>query len=543
MFFRSLSQFGRARLSRTLTIWVFSSFMVIEIVVLFPSYWRREAELEAQLEALYPASVSQVLESLGDRRSFQGWDEIEQLQRDPQIQGLALYSPQGKNLDTWGTVPMVSASSLMKWMNLQRAGNSYVVAWQTPGELTLLLALDRAPLQHELYAYAGRILGLIALIGAVITLTTMVGIEILVIQPIVRLRQELLAFGQGIQHTEIPKLQPTLTQIPSNELGDVMRTFAQLCDRITTEMTQRQQAKSATRQARKQSAQLQAALTELQHQQLQLVHTEKMLSLEQLVAGIAHELNNPMTFIKGNVNHAQDYIEGLLELVNCYQEHVEQPISAVEQCASEIELEFIRSDFSHVIGSIDKGVQRLQGVVDSLRSFARLDEAEQKTMDVHDGLEKVLFLLQHRFRANQKRGEIRLAKDYGNLPIINCYPSQLNQVFLTVLNNAIDAFADLQHPQDEMISIRTHFLAQEEQVQIVITDNGCGIAAQVQGRVFDPFFTTKAVGSGMGLGLAIAYQIIHHNHGGELVLRSQVDVGTECCLNLPIYLPQREESL
>ncbi|NEO85098.1 MAG: HAMP domain-containing histidine kinase [Spirulina sp. SIO3F2] len=536
MLFHSLSQFGRAKLSRTLTLWVFSSFMLIEILVLIPSYWRRETELEAKLERLYPASVSMTLDSFGDRRSFQDWPDLSQLKHDPQLKGLALYSPQGKRLDTWGQVPNVESSVVMNWTNLQRQGNSYLVAWITPNEQTLLLVLDRAPVQRELYAYVGRILGLIALIGAVVTITTMVGIELLVIQPIVRLRRELLVFGQAIQGADIPKLQPTLTQIPPNELGDVTQTFAQLCDRIIAEMTERQQATSATRHARKQSAKLQEAITELQQQQLQLVHTEKMLSLEQLVAGMAHELNNPMAFIKGNINHAQDYIEGLLELIDCYQRHVAQPIPAVDDCAQEIELDFIRSDFPQVIGSINKGVQRLQTVVDSLRSFARLDEAAQKTIDIHDCLEQALFLLHHRLGSNQRRDAISVHKDYGQFSPIECYPSQLNQVFLTVLKNAIDSFDGLKQPQDCQITIQTRFLVIDKQVQILIADNGCGISSQVRDRIFDPFFTTKAVGSGTGLGLAIAYQIIHHNHGGELVFRSQVGIGTECWIDLPTQL-------
>lgn len=264
MLFQSLSQFGRAKLSRTLTLWVFGSFMIIEILVLIPSYWRREAELEAQLEALYPASVQTILESLGDRRSFANWPELEQLKQDQYIQGLTLYSPHGHTIDTWGEVSGVQMPASMKLERLRRQENHYLITVTMPSEQTLLLVLDRAPLQQDLYAYAARILGLIALIGAVVTLTTMAGIELLVIEPIVRLRRELLAFGQAIQSQDIPKLQPTLTQVPQNELGDVMQTFARLCDRITTEMTERQQATSATRHARKQSAKLQEAISTLQ---------------------------------------------------------------------------------------------------------------------------------------------------------------------------------------------------------------------------------------------------------------------------------------
>lgn len=263
-----------------------------------------------------------------------------------------------------------------------------------------------------------------------------------------------------------------------------------------------------------------------------------MLSLEQLVAGIAHELNNPMAFVKGNVNHLQDYIESLLELIDCYQNHVSQPIPAVEDYAQKIELDFIRTDFPEAISSVNHGIQRLQAIVDSLRSFARLDEAEQKTIDIHDGLEQALFLLQHRLVSNHRRGPITLRRDYGNLPPIDCYPSQLNQVFLSVLNNAIDSFDGLSQPQDCQITIRTRFLVIEKQIQISIADNGCGIASQVRDRVFEPFFTTKAIGAGTGLGLAIAYQIVQHNHGGELVLRSQVGVGTECWIDLPTRLSQ-----
>lgn len=540
MFFQSLSQFGRARLARTLTLWVFGSFMLIEIAVLIPSYHRRAAELEAQLMSLYPASVQSSLERLGVRDTFEDWLGLPQLQANPEIKGIALYDAQGQPEGTWGEIPHISSSQLLQVTMLERRGNLYMLPYAAPGDRTILLALDRTPIQQELHAYIWRIFGLIALIGAVVTITTMVGLEVMVIQPIVRLRRDLLQFGEIIEQQAMPKFHPDMTYVPDNELGDMMRAFAQLCDRVTNTMDEHQSALVETQQARRQSHALRKALNALENKQLQLIRNEKMLGLGQLVAGLSHELNNPMTFITGNLSHAEDYLTSLLELVRCYQTHVEQPLPAVEAKIDEIDLPFLVTDFPQVIASIDNGVNRIQTIVNSLRSFARLDESDQKTVDLHLGIEQALLILGHRLQKNSDRGPIALQRHYDDLPAIECYPGRLNQVFLSLLTNAIDAFEDLASTTPRMdcrITIETRWTAQEERVQILIADNGRGIDPEIKNRIFDPFFTTKPVGSGTGLGLAIAYQIIHHNHSGELVLRSQPGIGTECWIDLPSRLP------
>ncbi|WP_160166374.1 PAS domain S-box protein [Calothrix sp. PCC 7507] len=305
-------------------------------------------------------------------------------------------------------------------------------------------------------------------------------------------------------------------------------TTIQITDRKLVEIQVQQQTKD-----------LETALQELQQTQMQLVQSEKMSSLGQLVAGIAHEINNPVNFIYGNLAHANDYTQDLLELVQLYQQYYPDPILAIQELAEEIDLTFLIQDLPQLLNSMKIGAQRIREIVISLRTFSRMDEAEMKEVDIHDGIDSTLMILEHRIKAKPDHKSIKVIKEYSSLPLVECYAGQLNQVFMNILANAIDALEESMSnrniPENPQIHIHTQLL-DPNQVTISIADNGPGISEDVQQRLFDPFFTTKPIGKGTGMGLSISYQIISQKHGGSLKCISNLGIGggTKFVITIPL---------
>ncbi|MBD2465879.1 amino acid permease [Oscillatoria sp. FACHB-1407] len=297
----------------------------------------------------------------------------------------------------------------------------------------------------------------------------------------------------------------------------------------------------ARQRAEQLSGNLQQTLQELQRTQLKMVQQEKMSGLGQLVAGVAHEINNPVSFIHGNVAYAQSYVEGLLKFIELYQKHYPDPNVEIKTEAEKIDLEFLQKDLPKLLNSMQVGTERILDIVLSLRTFSRTDEADVKAVDIHSGINSTLMILQHRLKANTQRPEIIVVKNYDSLPMVECYPGQLNQVFMNILSNAIDALdeANATRSYQEItanpncITIRTSVVA-SDWIQVAIADNGPGIPDAIKNRIFDPFFTTKSVGKGTGMGLSISYQIIVEKHGGKLECFSNPNQGTEFVIELPI---------
>ena len=290
---------------------------------------------------------------------------------------------------------------------------------------------------------------------------------------------------------------------------------------------------------------LETAMVELKQAQIQLIQQEKMSGLGQLVAGIAHEVNNPMNFISGNLRHLKESTQDLLEFVNVYRQQP-QTSPEVEQLADEIDLEFLQQDLPSMLTSMQVGAERIRQIVLSLRNFSRMDEAALKLVDIHEGIDNTLLILQHRLKAKLDRSAVDVVKDYAPLPLVECYAGQLNQALMNVLLNSIDALEEREtHEQKQaeqasatidgspkQITIRTHKLP-NNWIEIEIADNGGGISAIIQQRMFEPFFTTKPVGKGTGMGLSISYQIIVEKHHGKLTCRSEQGHGTEFVIHIP----------
>ncbi|MEM7713648.1 MAG: response regulator [Cyanobacteria bacterium P01_A01_bin.68] len=286
------------------------------------------------------------------------------------------------------------------------------------------------------------------------------------------------------------------------------------------------------------TTELTETLENLKRAQVQLVQKEKMSSLGKLVAGVAHEINNPVNFIHGNLKHIQQYSLGLLQLVELYQKHYPQPEKEIQDYAEELELEFLQEDLSKIISSMTIGSNRIRQIVLSLRNFSRLDEAEFKPVNLHEGIESTLLILQHRLKASSKNPAIEVIRKYSELPMVECYSSKLNQVFMNILANAIDALEESidSGNKEPTIVISTSELL-NKWVEIRIADNGNGISEETSSKIFDPFFTTKPIGSGTGLGLSISHQIITDKHGGKLECYSTLGEGTEFVIQIKSSQP------
>ncbi|MBW4612597.1 MAG: sensor histidine kinase [Desmonostoc vinosum HA7617-LM4] len=284
------------------------------------------------------------------------------------------------------------------------------------------------------------------------------------------------------------------------------------------------------------SQELEITLQNLQTMQVQMIQSEKMSALGQMVAGVAHEINNPVNFIHGNLSHLAQYNQDIWHLIRLYHQHFPNPPLEIKTLQDAIDIEFLQEDLSKILYSMNVGTQRIQEIVLSLRNFSRLDEAEFKPVNIHEGIDSTLLILQYRLQTTLVQPEILVVREYGALPNVECFAGQLNQVFMNLLVNAIDALEDSvvnsKMTNNPQITICTSVV--EHLVEIAIADNGVGIPEHIQQQIFNPFFTTKPIGKGTGMGLSISYQIICEKHGGSLNCFSTVGQGTKFVIQIPI---------
>lgn len=374
-------------------------------------------------------------------------------------------------------------------------------------------------------------------IGALI-LTMVLGVYTSrwIAQPILRLRyaSEAIAAGQ---------LDQQVADTGINELDGVGQSFNHMAKQLQDSFNELEKTNAELEsRVEARTAELTQAVIDLRQTQTQLIQTEKMSSLGQLVAGVAHEINNPVNFIHGNLVHTEEYANHLLSLVELYRQEYPNQTRTIQAYEEDIELDFLRDDFPRLVKSMQVGAERIREIIKSLRNFSRLDEAECKTVDIHEGIDSTLMILQNRLKQTVDHPGIEVVKNYQSLPLVSCYPGQLNQVFMNLLTNAIDAIEE--HHQkltpEEIaanpgrIQISTEVCG-PNQVLVRIADNGPGMNESILSKLFDPFFTTKPVGRGTGLGLSISYQIVVEKHGGAMYCYSAPGQGAEFVIELPIH--------
>jgi signal transduction histidine kinase len=307
--------------------------------------------------------------------------------------------------------------------------------------------------------------------------------------------------------------------------------------RVRVHLQLRHLTQTLEQQVQDRTVQLSAALENLQHSQLQIIQSEKMSALGNLVAGVAHEINNPIGCIVGNVKHVETSIGDLFGIIALYQAKYPEPGPEIEDELESVDIGYLREDLPKLVQAMRNGGDRITSISKSLRTFSRSDSVQQQTFDIHEGIDSTVLILRHRLKANEHRPEITVTNHYGDLPKVKCFPGQLNQVFMNILANAIDVFDEVAQmvPFSEVpyqeITITTRLV--EHQVQISIRDNGAGMGEAVKAKIFDHLFTTKSVGKGTGLGLAIAQQIIVEKHGGAIEVVSALGQGTEFIIKLP----------
>ena len=538
----------KARIAQRITAWVFGSLLVIEAAILPPSYLKREHDLLANQESLVMTSLETAL--LNPQTTQSGalnQRVLEHLRSQFIILVGAIYQQDGTLLNRHGNSPQLDLQAIEALLNdpiLNRVAQTYDTAiriTQADPPLYLVIRHDIRAIQQELNAYTGRMISMIILISVVVTLGTMIGVERLVIRPILYLHNDLLMAATNIRKgvRDSPFHATSLQR--RDELGEVIVTFQHMYNQIWQALEERKAANLSEQQERERANQLCATLTQLHQTQAQLVQAEKMAGLGRLVAGIAHEINNPVNFIHGNLAHVQQYVQDLLELVQLYQHHYPTPVAEIQTNVEEIDLDFIRDDLPKILSSMKIGTDRIRDIVLSLRNFSRLDEAEIKPVDIHQGLDSTLMILNHCLKACPEKPEIQVIRDYVALPPVECYAGLLNQVFINILSNAIDALAEeikqrtvqecIDNPSQ--ITLRTS-LINEQWVEIAIADNGPGMSQEIQRRIFEPFFTTKPIGQGTGMGMSISYQIVTERHRGKLECFSNPGKGTEFVIQIPL---------
>lgn len=319
---------------------------------------------------------------------------------------------------------------------------------------------------------------------------------------------------------------------------------------VVKDISERKKVETALQESeareRQKAQELEITLQQLKNTQSLIIQSEKMSSLACFVAGVAHEINNPTSFIYGNIQPATDYVQDLFNTVQLYQRHYPEPVPEIVEQLQKINLNFIAEDFPKLLASMKQGAERISNIVISLQNFSRLAQSKSKRVDIHEGIDNTLVLLQHRLKEQSNRPEIQVIKEYGQLPKVECFPDRINQVFMSILCNAIDAIEESlvisqkslvkekrQRTNDKGI-IRICSYVIESRVVISIADNGFGISTEILPKIFDPFFTTKPPGKGTGLGLSLSYKIVVEGHGGQIRCDSVVGRGAEFVIELPI---------
>lgn len=541
---------SNTRLARQLTAWVFFSLLAVEALIFMPSYLKRKHELLKQRDSLVATSLEPVFLNLNtatpDRFNVSLASTIlKYLQSQSIILGGAIALDDSYVTSQHGNYPVINLDGLPQMVghhSLNRETQTYDTVIQidhAEHSVYVLVRYDGQPIHRHLLTYALRILALVIVISGVVTAATMVGLERLALRPILALKADLHSATLNIRKGHRATNFQTDKAQYSNELDSVISTFQEMYRQIWHTIDEREAALKSGQREKERADQLTSTLAELHRTQAQLVQAERMASLNQLTAGMAHEINNPITFIHGNIPLLQKYLEDLFQVIGQYQQEFPKRSSQLQLLEEAVELEFIRDDYPKIVLSLQRGAQRIQSIIASLKKFSRIDETGLKWVTIEEGLHHTIELLKPQLEATETCPEIQIVESYGDVQNVQCYPAFLNQVFLSILTNAIEAIHRVDTGWTEFkrptIWVETK-KAEGPWIDIVLRNNGPVLSASAQQRLFDPFYTTKTVGDGTGLSLFSCYQIIQHQHHGTLTCLSEPGDDVAFLIHIPISL-------
>ncbi len=523
----------KSQLSRQLSLWVLVGIFGIEVVIFFPSAYRRKGEQLDTIAMTSNATLHAIEQLKPTELEFA--KTLPNLKSDSPLLGGILYRQDETIVQQFGTPITLTFNQIIQsqtqlhhtspWRyeiasSIQLQGQTYYV----------VLSHDASSVLADLISFAWRILGLVFLISVSVSLLMIAIINSQLIYPILQLQSDIIRSGLAIAQAEPTPEFESLHYGVNNELKEVIHAFQQNHQTMVGAIAQRQQSEDNLRLT---AEALQGTLENLQQTQAQLIHTEKMSSLGKLGAGFAHEINNPINFIYANLDHLNHHTQDLLEIIAQYQQEFPTISADLNNLITDLDLEFIQQDMPDLLKSMKSGASRIRDLVASFRNFVRLDESNLKVVDIHEGIESTLVLLEGRLSATADRPRIQVDRNYHAAAKLACYPSQLNQVFFYLISNAIEAIDRSATLDSKPYGITISTQEDDTEVKITIEDNGIGIAPEIQAKIFDPFFTTKDVGEGAGLGLTNSHNVITHLHHGSLTLRSTLKQGTTLLLTIP----------
>ncbi len=523
----------KSQLSRQLSLWILIGFFGIEVVIFFPSAYRRKDEQLDTIAMTATATLHAIAQLNLSEVEFA--KTLPNLKQDPPLLGGILYRQNGSIVKQFGSEISLSFQDVTQhrtelyYSNPWRYETARSIRLQNQ-DYYVVLSHDASLVLTDLISFSWRILGLVILISISVSLLMMAIINSQLIYPILRLQADILRSGDAIAKSQsIPEFE-SLQYSQQNELQEVIQAFHQNHQTIVAAIAQRQQSEDNLRLT---AEALQGTLANLQQTQAQLIHTEKMSSLGKLGAGFAHEINNPINFIYANLDHLNHHTQDLLEIIAQYQQEFPTLSDDLNDLITDLDLEFIQQDMPDLLKSMKSGAARIRDLVASFRNFVRLDESNLKVVDIHEGIESTLVLLEGRLNPTADRSRIEVDRNYHAAAKLACYPSQLNQVFFYLISNAIEAIDRSSQLNSKAYGITISTQEDDTKVTIAIEDNGIGIEPEIQSKIFDPFFTTKDVGEGTGLGLTNSHNVITHLHHGSLTLRSTPKQGTTLLLTIP----------
>ena len=575
------SRFGNHSLSRQLLAGFGLSLVTVGLTTLGLNYFLIQVKLEQKLQQRAQSITQGVgfstegLLELGNtsiiKRIVQNYATL------PTVVEVAIVSPDGQTLARSGTVSQsppyasIYPELAQDLQQASRTGSDTSSRTTVDGKAALVeilpfssslfgqadqrglvvAILDVEELQQQTWqTFSASTLALLVGMSVILVLMTML-VRQIILRPIQRLNKAITE-SQSIDRFVMP------SELPDNEIQFLAQTIQAAAMRVEAyqqleqEVTQRKQAEAALLQSearlRQQAQDLEQAIQDLQHAQMQLIQSEKMSALGNLVAGVAHEINNPIGFLKGSLGNTTEYVEDLLSHLHQYQQAYPDPVSTIQDHAETIDLEFLVKDLPKLINSMKGATERIRDISTSLRAFSRADTDHPVEFNLHEGIDSTILILKYRLKANEERPAIEVVRLYDNIPVVSCFPGQLNQVFMNILANAIDALEESNQghsfeslkEKPNRITIKTGMTDDKQSVVIRIKDNGIGMTEDVKQKIYDHLFTTKGVGKGTGLGLAIAYEVIVNKHAGRISCGSTPGNGTEFTIEIPVRQQQQQ---